>query len=90
MPVTLASRAEIVKKMDQQFNDDLKMRQDTTTVGKELLKMVAHLRTNVKATQNRSPKIGHPRSARKNRSRNIVLSRMHLSIDREPIMFQTI
>ena len=37
MPVTLASRAEIVKKMDQQFNDDLKMRQDTTTVGKEML-----------------------------------------------------
>ena len=37
MPVTLASRAEIVKKMDQQFNDDLKMRQDTTTVGKDLL-----------------------------------------------------
>ena len=39
MPVTLASRAEIVKKMDQQFNDDLKMRQDTTTVGKEMLKI---------------------------------------------------
>ena len=37
MPVTLASRQEIVKKMDQQFNDDLKMRQDTTTVGKEML-----------------------------------------------------
>ena len=41
MPVTLASRAEIVKKMDQQFNDDLKMRQDTTTVGKEMLKILA-------------------------------------------------
>ena len=39
MPVTLASRQEIVKKMDQQFNDDLKMRQDTTTVGKEMLKI---------------------------------------------------
>ena len=37
MPVTLASRAEIVKKMDQQFNDDLKMRQDTTVVGKEMV-----------------------------------------------------
>ena len=44
MPVTLASRAEIVKKMDQQFNDDLKMRQDTTTVGKELLEMLAQLK----------------------------------------------
>ena len=41
MPVTLASRAEIVKKMDQQFNDDLKMRQDTTTVGKEMLKIAS-------------------------------------------------
>ena len=68
MPVTLASRAEIVKKMDQQFNDDLKMRQDTTTVGKELLKMVAHLRTNVKATQNRSPKIGPKKSVTQNRT----------------------
>ena len=35
MPVTLASRQLIVQKMDAQFNDDLKMRKDTTSVGKE-------------------------------------------------------
>ena len=34
MPVTLASRALIVQKMDKQFNDDLKMRKDTTVVSK--------------------------------------------------------
>ena len=35
MPVTLASRALIVQKMDKQFNEDLKMRKDTTVVSKE-------------------------------------------------------
>merc|ERR1711887_58713 len=34
MPVTLASRALIVQKMDKQFNDDLKMRKDTTVITK--------------------------------------------------------
>ena len=34
MPVTLASRALIVQKMDKQFNEDLKMRKDTTIVSK--------------------------------------------------------
>ena len=34
MPVTLASRALIVQKMDKQFNEDLKMRKDTTVVSK--------------------------------------------------------
>ena len=37
MPVTLASRALIVQKMDKQFNEDLKMRKDTTVVSKESL-----------------------------------------------------
>merc|ERR1712176_928094 len=35
MPVTLASRALIVQKMDKQFNEDLKMRKDTTVVSKK-------------------------------------------------------
>ena len=34
MPVTLASRALIVQKMDKQFAEDLKMRKDTTVVSK--------------------------------------------------------
>ena len=34
MPVTLASRQLIVQKMDAQFNEDLKMRKDTTVVAK--------------------------------------------------------
>merc|ERR1711956_18704 len=35
MPVTLASRALIVQKMDKQFAEDLKMRKDTTVVSKK-------------------------------------------------------
>ena len=34
MPVNLATRALIVEKMDKQFNDDLKMRKDTTIISK--------------------------------------------------------
>jgi len=34
MPVNLATRELIVQKMDKQFNDDLKMRKDTTIVSK--------------------------------------------------------
>ena len=34
MPVNLATRELIVQKMDKQFNEDLKMRKDTTVVSK--------------------------------------------------------
>merc|ERR1712212_1122702 len=34
MPVSLATRELIVAKMDKQFNDDLKMRKDTTVITK--------------------------------------------------------
>ena len=77
MPVTLASRAEIVKKMDQQFNDDLKMRQDTTTVGKEMLKIHSLIRNNViKMTHNCE-------------SSKLPFETKNLSFYREPIIFQT-
>ena len=35
MPISLASRALIVQKMDRQFNDDLRMRKDTTILTKD-------------------------------------------------------
>ena len=40
MPVNLATRELIVQKMDKQFNDDLKMRKDTTVVSKEIISFI--------------------------------------------------
>ena len=40
MPVNLATRELIVQKMDKQFNDDLKMRKDTTVVSKEFISFI--------------------------------------------------
>ena len=40
MPVNLATRELIVQKMDKQFNDDLKMRKDTTVITKEFISFI--------------------------------------------------
>ena len=40
MPVNLATRELIVAKMDKQFNDDLKMRKDTTVISKEIISFI--------------------------------------------------